>query len=148
MEFVDLIKELMSVLALGGPVAIAGGLLMLLVRAMRLPFVQKLLPAKMTWAQWPGWLKILFPFTLTLGGSLLTALAAGTGVVAALPAALAAAVGAIVLHHGTKAAAMKMDSAALEKNPGYVPGTIRRGVGLVLPIDRKQFTRKLLNPVR
>ena len=94
-----IIDTIKSATGAGGPIAIAAGLVYGLVKILRLPLVQtvlgKLVGPKALWANWPKWVCMLVVCGVAGVGAALTALATGTGWVAAIVAGLVAAVGAM-----------------------------------------------------
>jgi len=83
----------------GGPLAIAAALVYAAVKLLRLPTVQavlgKIVGPKALWANWPKWVCMLVVCGVAGIGSALTALATGTGWVAAIVGGIVAAIGAM-----------------------------------------------------
>lgn len=90
---VDLITASAAAYKAGGIVLALGVILFSLVKVLRASSVQLVLERlnpKLTWARWPLWFRMLFVFAVAAIGCALNAVASGTAVLAALPAAVVA----------------------------------------------------------
>jgi hypothetical protein len=116
-----------------------GGLsaaLTILLRVYRSKLVNRLLPRKARWASLPGWAKMVLPFLLAGAGATTAALAGGVPLLSALLSGLTVGIGAIGLHHGTKAAGAALDNQALKADPFGEMGKMRQALHLLLPVSK------------
>lgn len=135
-ELTSLLPEILAALKLG-PIAMAGSLLLMLLRLYRTKLVQSFLPQRVRWDSLSQWAKFLLPFLLSLAGSFLVAVAGGATVLSALSLGFGAAIAAVTGHHATKAAGQAATNVALKKlGPSYEPSLLRKGMSLFLPIGR------------
>lgn len=137
-ELLKLLSEFAAVLGAQMPFAAAAGtVLMLLLRLYRLPALQNLLPKRARWDALHPYAKVGLPFAVALVGSLLVSLGSGAAVLSSFPAALMAALGAIGLHHVTKAAGQASTNMALKaEGPSYTPSPFRRAASIVVPLGK------------
>lgn len=137
-ELLPLLTELLALFSGQLPLASALGTGVLLVlRLYRTEFLQTLLPKRVRWDSLPPAMKVGIPFFVSFVGSLLLSLAGGATVLSSLPAALMAALGAIGLHHGTKALGQMATNSALKaEGPGYTPSPLRRAASIIVPLGK------------
>ena len=133
--------ELQDFLALAGPALAKFGpmgglaaLLMFAIRLYQLPGIQTMLPSRARWDRLTPVAKVALPFLLSLAGSLLLAVLGGATVLSSLPAAIGVALGAIGLHHATKAVGSAMYDRELKSNSRYEPTPLRKSAGLIVPL--------------
>jgi hypothetical protein len=110
--------------------------LTVLVRAVRLPLVQRALVAsfgaKAAWDVWPKGAKLAFVFLLSTAGAVVTAFAVGSGLsLSVVVAGLAAGLGSIALNETSEAAGDAMAPAT-----NKLPPAARAAVGLAFPVPR------------
>jgi hypothetical protein len=135
-ELLPVLTEILAALKLG-PIAMAGSLLLLLLRVYRSSFVQSILPNRVRWDSLSQWAKFLLPFLLSLAGSFLVAVSGGATVLSALSLGFSAAIAAVGGHHATKAIGQGMTNTALKKlGPAYEPSLVRRATSLLLPVGK------------
>jgi hypothetical protein len=123
-------RRTMNFLAIAGLVSVGSfGLLRLLQSAP----LQQALPEQYRWRQWKLGAQLLTVFALSFAGTLLGAYAGGAPLLAALPdalrAALGAAFGAVGLHEVTK------DIGSATTPVDKEPGSIRTMLNPVFPVD-------------
>ena len=137
-DLLPLLSELLTLFKSGlGPAALAGSLITLLLRVYRTETLQKFLPKRARWDSLHPAAKFLLPFAAAFCGSLLLSLAGGAAVLSSLPAALMAALGAIGLHHGTKAIGQAQTNMALKaEGPSYRPNAFRRAASIIVPLGK------------
>jgi hypothetical protein len=119
----ELLKEIVQAALAAyslGPLSLLGTVILFSLRALK-HFAPKV------WAKLPPWAKLLAPFATAFIGTMLLSMSAG--LLPALAAALTAGLGAIGLHHATKAAGA---STKLSLN-----GNALRDRGLQLMLDVK-----------
>jgi hypothetical protein len=140
METLD-IQALIEAYGDGGWLAVAAMTVTVAVRVWRKPAVQGRLPAKLRWKVIPPLAQWGIIGLGALIASVLTGLAAGVGWSAALSAAVPVALAAVCGHKATKAVGhartAKVVEDAARRGLKYEPGSIRRALDVVLPLDRK-----------
>lgn len=126
-EFEELAKIVADGYTNAGWVGLAGAVLMVLLRGLRLiPVFES------WWSRWPFWTKLVTPFLLAFAGFIVPALVGKMAVASAIVGAVTAGVAAVGLHHGTKFVGAK----EFEDQPQAVPTELRRKLGLIVPIPK------------
>jgi hypothetical protein len=120
-----------------GPAAAIGTGVLLILRIYRTSALQALLPKRARWDSLHPYAKVGLPFAVSFVGSLLLSLAGGATVLSSLPAALMAALGAIGIHHATKAMGQAETNSQLKAlGPSYTPSPLRNAVSIIVPIGK------------
>lgn len=132
----QMIEAVAEAYANAGWIAAAATILMFGVRIYRVPLVQGMLPKEAQWSAWPVWARYLVPFFLAFSGSLVLALVGKVAVGVAIAGALTAALTSIGMHKGTKALG-KAEAKVRKLTPDYMPGTSRKVLSTIVPIDKK-----------
>lgn len=120
----------------GGVIAAFATLLFFSVRIYRIDYIQNKLHPTARWSALPQWAKYMIPFLAAALGSLMMSLLGGMGAAAAVSAALAAGLGSIGLHEGTKKIG-QAESKLRQLDNNYKPSPFRRVASAIVPIDKK-----------
>jgi hypothetical protein len=123
----------------GAPAFVAAaGSVVVAIRWYRSAAVQAILPAAIKWHNLPQLARYAVVFGASLLASWAAAIASGQGHMAAMVAAIPVAAGALSTHKATRAVGYRQTARAIErKGASYEPGSIRTGLGVVFPVDRK-----------
>lgn len=137
-ELLPLLTQLLALFSGNmAPAASIGTGALLLLRIYRTSALQALLPKRARWEGLHPYAKVGLPFVVSFVGSLLLSLAGGGAVLSSLPAAFMAALGAIGLHHVTKAMGQAQTNMALKaEGPSYSPSPARRAFSIVVPLGK------------
>jgi hypothetical protein len=125
----EIANQLQLAYASSGALGAASVALTLGLRLYRLPQLQDKLPERAKWDNLPGAAKVLIPFGLSALSSGLAAVVTGAGYPAIVTAAVAAGLGAVGLHHGTKL--LGTAEGALRSSE---PGALRKTLEVIVPL--------------
>lgn len=126
----ELVQAFLAIVANGGPLAIAGAGVTLVIRLYRLSVVQQFLPDSLKWANQPWYIKLGAPFGIAGLGAVLAGLTAGASWPAIVAMAISAGIASVLGHHVTKTTGAVIDAIL----PGKAAQSlVRKSVALVFP---------------
>lgn len=122
--------------AVGGWLGLAAVALVALVNTYQADWLQRLLPARLQWATWPTWGRIVFVFLGSGVGAALTSIAGGMAPGAAVLAALGVGLMAVLGHRFVLAPIGKSET--VSKYAAELP-RLARMTSIVLPLDYEKI---------